>query len=70
MQLDKAETIFLALWTQQSYIHLTEHIRQSGQIDLRNTLLHVCNSIPILRVPYSPVIRRPCLCLHRKEMGA
>ena len=21
-------------------------------------------------IPYSPVIRRPCLCLHRKEMGA
>ena len=21
-------------------------------------------------VPYSPVIRRLCLCLHRKEMGA
>ena len=24
----------------------------------------------VLRVPYSPVIRRLCLCLHRKEMGA
>ena len=21
-------------------------------------------------IPYSPVIRRPCLCLHRKEMSA
>ena len=30
----------------------------------------ICTGLASFVIPYSPVIRRLCLCLHRKEMGA